>query len=287
LVREPLFHFILIAALLFAAYQWLNPAAPPFEAQQIVLTKDDLLQIKLPRLAQGLPEPAPAEMREMIAAKVREEVLYREALAMGLDQQDTIIKRRLAQKMDFLAEDISDLREPGDEELKDWLRDHPEDFSYPPRISFHHFFYAFDAHGSAAGDVAAEAYSQVTGQPADFIPAVHDAFMFENSYVERAPREIAGIFGPKFAEAVFALPPGSWSAPVESGFGWHLVYVDALTPERLPELEEVYADVKSQWMANQREEFKEAAYEVMRAKYEVILPDPAADETLPGAGEGN
>jgi peptidyl-prolyl cis-trans isomerase C len=281
-LREPLLHFVVIAAILFLIFDWRNEEAAPATEHEIVLTEDDLLQIALPMRAQGFPDPTPEQMRSLIETKVREEVLYREALAMGLDANDTIIKRRLAQKMDFLAEDLSDLRKPTEAELRQWLATHTEVFIYPPRVSFHHLYFSFDEHALQAQALATQALFAVAQQPAAPAGIIGDVFMFQDAYAERTPAQVAMVFGGPFATALFSLEPGAWSGPVESGYGWHLVYIDALAPQHIPEFEEVDPEVRMEWMANQRAQFKEAAYDAMRAKYKLVLPD-----TSGVAGQGD
>ncbi len=275
--REPLLHFLIVGALMFGAYFWLNrdrveSAAP----REIVITPDDLLQMRVAWRAQGRPEPSPQQLQRMVETKVREEVLYREALAMGLQNDDVIVKRRLAQKMDFLAEDLSALRDPTRDELTAWQRTHEAEFALPPRASFRHLFFGFDQRGARAGDDAAAALARIAGKPADAAGLPGDAFPLQGSYAERTPEQVAGAFGGPFAQALFALKPGAWSGPIESGFGWHLVFVESLTPGRIPDFDAVEAEVRASWQKQQRSEFKQAAYESMRAKYTVVLPPDAA-----------
>ena len=120
-VREPLLHFLLIGAALFAIYSWLNPtAAAPDTSSRIELTNDDIRQLEMSWIAEWKRPPNPEEMRNLIEERVREEILYREALALGLDRGDTIVKRRMAQKVESLSDDVSDLPDPSLEELRQW-----------------------------------------------------------------------------------------------------------------------------------------------------------------------
>ncbi len=129
LLREPLLHFVLIGVALFAIYRVLHSnAAGSSDSKKIVLTADDLDQISLMWRAQGRSSLSQEQLESLLDSKIREEVLYREALTLGLDKEDTIVKRRMAQKMDFLAEDLSDLREPSREELKTWFAKNSERF---------------------------------------------------------------------------------------------------------------------------------------------------------------
>jgi hypothetical protein len=242
-------------------------------------------------LAQGLPPPTPEQMRSLVESKLREEILYREALALGLEQGDTIVKHRLAQKMEFLAEDVSDLREPSHEELVAWFEHNAARFALPPRASFRHLYFSPDRRGTRAHADAVQALGALAGQPAasPVAAGLADPFMFQDFYGDRSPEQLAKVFGPTFARALFLLTPQAWQGPIESGYGWHLVWVEAITPGRVPAFEEVEAEVKSEWVEGQRAEFKRQAFEAMRARYEIILPSalasaPAANGLLPVKG---
>jgi hypothetical protein len=202
---------------------------------------------------------------------------HREALALGIDKDDTIVKRRMAQKMQFLAEDVAPAREPTREELGTWYEANRDQFALPPRISFRHLYFSPDRRGQRARDDAAAALTRIAGQPQDAkLAATHaDAFMFQEYYRDRTPEFLGKEFGPNFALAVVKLSPGSWQGPVESGLGWHLVFIDTLIPDRVPAFEEVEADVKVAWLAEQKALAWQKAYRDMRAKYTVLLPAPA------------
>ncbi len=147
-LREPLLQFLLIGLALFAVQRVLSPGrVEGSDRKRIVLTDDDVKQVSVMWQAQGHPPPTPEEVQSLLESRIREEVLYREALAMGLDKDDTIVKRRMVQKMDFLAEDLSDLREPSREELKEWFTKNAGRFTLPGRVSFRHLYFSFDKHG--------------------------------------------------------------------------------------------------------------------------------------------
>jgi peptidyl-prolyl cis-trans isomerase C len=276
-VREPLLQFVLIGLVLFGVQRWLHPdVGAVTAANRIEVTQDDLRQMSVTWLAQGRPPLTAEEWRNLIDAKVREEVLYREALAAGLDQGDTIVKRRMVQKMEFLAEDVATAHEPTDAELKAWFDANQARFAVPPRITFRHLYFGFDQRGQRAKDDAQSALTAIGNLPEDskVALAMGDPFMFQDVYRDRIPDHIAKELGPPFAHALFQLTPGAWRGPIESGYGWHLVFVESLEPERLAAYEEVEADVRTQWVAEQSEQAKRKAYEQMRAKYIVILPEP-------------
>ena len=274
-LREPLLQFLLIGLALFAVQRALPPSrVDQTDRKRIVLTQDDVSQLTLMWQAQGQPPPTPEEMQGLLESRIREEVLYREALKMGLDKDDTIVKRRMVQKMDFLAEDLSELREPSREELKGWFAKNAARFTLPGRVSFRHLYFSFDKHGEKTIAAAAAALKQVAGKPQNSsdAAALADPFMFLDYYGDRSFDYIAKTFGSAFARSLFELKAGSWQGPIESGYGWHLVFIDSLTPAHLPEFEEVEADVKTGWVDEQRTEFKRKAFEAMKASYEIVLP---------------
>ena len=279
--REPLLHFLLIGVALFAGYRALHPEpSRPTSSARIEITDDDLRQLDVAWVAQWQRHPTPEEMRGLSEGKVREEILYREALALGLDRGDTIVKRRLAQKMEFLAEDTSAIRDPGVDELKAWFVKNEQRFALPGRVSFRHLYFSLDRRGERAREAAVSAREQLAGRPAVLPVAatLADSFMFQDHYGDRTPEQVAHVFGSAFAAAVFQLTPGSWQGPIESGLGWHLVWVDSMTPGRVPALEEIEPAVKSGWIDDQRAESRRRAFDAMKARYQVVLPSaPAMD----------
>lgn len=273
-LREPLLHFVLIGAAIFAAYgHFGRDARGSDRGDRIVLTQDDLRQLAVQWLAQGRPPPSRDEMRSLVEQKVAQEILYREALALGLDKNDEMIRRRLAQKMDFLAEDIAALQEPSEAELRSWFAKNSSRFALAPRASFRHLYFSADR-GPATRDAAMAALSKVVGKPADVAAAAAgaDAFMFRDFYAERTPEQIAKEFGPDFAKGVLTLETGAWRGAIQSGYGWHLVFVEAKEEGRVPAFEEVIADVKSVWIDEKQRGIKRRAFDAMRARYTVVVP---------------
>jgi peptidyl-prolyl cis-trans isomerase C len=274
--REPLVQFLLIGLALFVGYSVLHPKSEATsESNRIVLTPDDLLQMSVAWLAQGRPPPTPEQMQNLIELKVREEVLFREAMALGLDKDDTIVKRRLAQKMEFLVEGASTDNDPSTDTLRAWFKDNQERFALLPRVSFRHLYFSFDRHGERAREAAAKALEQITAQSGEAkdVAALGDPFMYQDYYGDRSFDDMAKLFGLNFARALVNIRPGSWQGPVESGYGWHLIFVDSSAPSRVPTFEEIEPDIKASWIADQRAQAKAKAYETMRARYQVVLPE--------------
>jgi peptidyl-prolyl cis-trans isomerase C len=275
-LREPLVEFLLVGLLLFGGYHWLGRTAEQSAPlDRIELTSEDVQQIRLTWLAQGRASPSAEEMRSLVDARIREEILYREALALGLDKDDTIVRRRLAQKMEFLFEDVAALREPTAAELGAWYEQHAVQFVLPARASFQHVYFSPDLRGGRAHEAASQALTTLSGGPGNAVdPAtLGDPFMFQDYYPDRSIDDVARDFGPGFARALFALEPGVWSGPIESGYGFHLVLVEDATPARVPELTAIEPDVRREWIEEQRAGIRERSFETMRARYQVIVPD--------------
>ncbi|HTF32190.1 MAG TPA: peptidylprolyl isomerase [Myxococcota bacterium] len=288
LLREPLAQFLLLGLLLFAAYHGLRRGADPAgQSNRIELTPDDLRQTGLAWVAQGRPAPSPEELRSLVDARVREEILYREGLALGLDKDDAIVRRRIAQKMEFLFEDVAALQKPTQGELRAWFEKHATGFVRPARATFRHLYFSPDRRGQRAREDAARALEKIASKPMNSpdVAALGDPFMFQDYYGDRAPDDVAKTFGTGFAEVLFGLAPGAWAGPIESGYGWHLVWVDSITPARVPAFEEVEPQVETGWIEEQRAEIREKAFAAMRARYQVVLPkDLPSIEMPPVAG---
>ncbi|WP_237050921.1 peptidyl-prolyl cis-trans isomerase [Microvirga ossetica] len=167
------------------------------------------------------------------------------------------------------------MREPERQELETWFRARSDAFAAPPRASFTHIYFASDKHGEAGKDEAAKALGAIAGQPREARAAstLGDPFMFQDVYGDRTPAQIVSLFGPGFATALFTTKPGSWQGPIASGYGWHLVFVDAITPPRVPAFEGVEAAVRAEFIAEQRARSKEKAFAAMRARYTVVMPE--------------
>jgi hypothetical protein len=276
-LREPLLHFLLIGALLFGLYS-LTPSSGPAVApsKEIRLSLGEIAQLTQLHQSQWRRPPTPQELARLVENKVQQEILYREALAMGLDRDDEIVKRRMAQKMQFLAEDVAAAREPTSAELKTWFESNSGKFAQPPRLSFRHLYFSPDRRGARARDDAEQALAKLVGQPVDakIAGSLADPFMFQEYYRDRAPEFLGKEMGPQFVLSVAKLTPGSWQGPIESGFGWHLVFVDTAIPGRVPSFEEIEPEVRTAWLGEQKALAWEKSYKQMRAKYTVLLPAP-------------
>jgi hypothetical protein len=230
-------------------------------------------QIEVAWTAKWQRPPTPAEMQELLDQKVREEVLYREALSMGLEQGDTIVKRRLAQKLEFLTEDIAAIRDPTPAELQAWFPKHAAQFASPGRVTFRHVYFSPTSAArkrprmrERAGEAVAHArIERRVGNRRSFLRTR----LLRRSDLRPARRRVRSQFPKELA----GLEPGGWRGPIESGLGWHLVWINSVTPGHTPTFAEAdRAEVKTAWIDEQRAESKRRTFAAMRAKYEVVMP---------------
>jgi peptidyl-prolyl cis-trans isomerase C len=281
-LREPLLHFLALGLLLFATDHVLNRApARERTPTRIELTPDDLRQLQVAFAARWQREPTPEEMNGLVEDRVRDEVLYREALVLGLGQDDPIVRRRLAQRMELVAGDPSPNREPTPLELEAWFEKNRQRFAQPEQVTFRHLYFSPERRGARARADATGALEKLAGTPADWpgTASLGDRFPFQDHLADRSLEQLVKELGPGFAQAIFRTKPGAWQGPIESAYGWHVVFVEALTPGRNLSLKEIEPDVRTAWKAEQHDASWRAAYEKMRAKYELILPAPTVKES--------
>ena len=272
LVKEPLLHFLLLGAALFLAYSLMQREVAGREAGQIVVTLGEVEQLATSFAKTWQRSPTPEELAGLVRDRVREEVYCREAMALGLDREDTIIRRRLRQKMEFVSEDIAALAEPTEADLEETLRTHPDLFRVEPRFTFRQVYFSPDKHGE---DLAAEV-TQLLAQlnrPDNEVDAsaLGDSTLLEAQFAGVPTSEVAKQFGEPFALELGRLQPGRWQGPVESGYGVHLVFVSERTEERQPALAEVRDDVRREWDNARRVAANEAFYQGLLARYHVTI----------------
>jgi PPIC-type PPIASE domain len=272
ILREPLVHFLVLGAGLFVLYGVVEKLADE-SSDRIVVT-----EAKIGNLA-GLFErtwrrpPTAAELDGLIEDHVKEEIFYREALALGLDRDDTVIRRQLRLKMQFISEDFAPQTEPTEDELRAFLAEHADRFRSPSRVSFTQVYLSPDRRGEDAWSDAERLLIALSGGKSDPAEA-GDPFLLEQDYRDLGAPDIERLFGGTFAAQVAELPVGRWSGPVESGYGLHLVLVRDRTDARLPDLTEIRDAVANEWRAVRKEEANRAFYEALRARYEVTVERP-------------
>jgi parvulin-like peptidyl-prolyl isomerase len=226
--------------------------------------------------------PTPAEFDGLIQQYIRETVLYREALTMGLNQHDQVIRRRLAQKLEFLAKDLVALTPPTEEDLVAYFEAHKDRYQQPALYTFTQVYVDPDKRGDATLEDAETIKATLIerGDAIEGAGALGDDFMLQSYYPEKDPLEIRKLFGSGFAQSLVDLAPEEWHGPVLSGYGTHLVYLSSVTEAPAPVFAEVRERVAEEWRTDRSEELNEQFYANLRASYRVVVEAPAMDDEV-------
>jgi len=278
LPKEPLVHFIVLGALIFAGYGLLNRGGESAPGR-IVVTQGQLASMRVGFTRTWQRPPNSEELEGLIRDRVREEVYYREALALGLDKDDIIIRRRLRQKMEFVTDDVVARAQPTDDELSAYLQAHPDLFRVEQQFTFRQVYLNPEKHGENLARDAAQLLSQLNqaSSTAD-ISALGDSLMLDHKFDALPAGEVAKLFGEKFATTLGGLSPGQWQGPVESGYGVHLVFVSERSEGRVPALGEIREAVQREWTNAMRLVANEKFYGELLKRYTVTIERPESVE---------
>jgi hypothetical protein len=276
LLREPLVHFVLVGAAVFAAYAFLADGEEAETRDRIVVTEGRALQLAQVFAKTWQRPPTPQELRGLLDAYVKEEVYYREAVKLGLDRDDTLIRRRMQQKMEFLSEPGEETLAADDGTLQAYLDDHKDSYRVEPKLAFEQVFID---QKSPDGSASARAGEMLQALKSGEDPAeLGDPTLLPQSVPLSPLRAVERDFGDNFAKKISLAPVGQWTGPVTSPFGVHLVRVTMREEGYDPKLDKVRAAVRRDWRNLKRQEYQEEAYEKLRAKYDVVLPELKAPQ---------
>lgn len=276
LAREPLVHFLLIGAGIYALYGVLGEDSDAGDDRSIVVTAADIDALAGQWERMWNRPPTEDELAGILRQHVRVKILHREALAMGLDSGDLVIERRLAQKVEMLASSLATPPEPPEENLRAWYAANPDAFKVPDRYTVSQVYFNPEDHpGTLEDDVLAllERLNGLDGPPPD-IGELGDRLMLENHYADVTALDLRKIFGSDFADEVLLLQPGRWQGPILSGYGVHAVMIWRVKRTEAPSFELVRDQISEQLMAKQIDERSERFIENLVSRYEVVIEDP-------------
>jgi hypothetical protein len=278
LLKDPLVHFLALGVALFAVAAWRGQSVSAGR-EQIVVTAEQVAQARAAAAVLQGREPTQEEMQTLVEPTVRDEVMYREALALGLDENDDEVRRRLIEKMTYLTQDLADPQPPSEQALRDFYTANPDTFTIPALVSFDQVFFS---PGTRGDKLEADAAAGLAALRAGRAPAeVGDRTPLRESY-DDAPREqVAVLFGDELAAALFGAAPGEWTGPFRSDFGLHVVRLRSRSDARLPPYDEIAARVAEEYGAQRRREANERAYREMRAQYDIVIEQPDAAPAEP------
>jgi hypothetical protein len=284
LAKEPLVQFLLIGACIYGADALYGAPDEDVVDRTIVVDAGRVEGFISDWERRWNRPPTRQELDGVISAFVREDILYRQAVAMGLDEDDPVTRRRMAQKLEFLTNDIALFREPAAGELQQYFQDTKELYREPDLITFSQVFLDPDARDATTLDDAAALLAQLraAGVPDPATLDAGDRFMLRDYYPQVTELDIRRQLGSGFSEAVMQLEPGQWHGPVLSGYGVHLVYVYSREETLPPVFVDVQQTVLENWQAEQQEKFQVEFFESLKSRYDIVIAEPPADRLIEG-----
>jgi len=273
-LKEPLLHFLLIGGVLFFMYDMKN--GPMVNTKSIVISKAEIEHLKSLWTKTRQRVPTQSELQVLIDHEIREKIMYQEALALGLDQGDSFVRRRLAQKMEFFSSDIADLAKPSEEELLQYMSAHKEMFRSPGKINFAQIYidpskHKLQTYSQTLLDTLRSKKNEVD------IGVLTDSNMFKQSYAGESEYSLKKVFGEIFVKELFALPVQTWQGPILSSYGEHLIFIHSVTRSRQEPLNLVRDKVVMEYKAQKRKEMDKVFYGNLRKSYDVTVEGDYVD----------
>ena len=281
LLREPLLHFLVLGAVLFGLFSVVEKKGAEAPTK-IVISASHVANLADRFARTWRRSPTQQELQGLVEDYIRDEIFYREGRAAGLDRDDTVIRRRVRQKMELLANDMT-AAEPSNEQLAAYLASNPERFSTEDRVTFHQIFLSATRRGSALeGDAKQLAAALARTSPAVNTAEIGDPFLLGDEFNEMSQSDVARTFGEGFAAQLAGAEPGHWQGPILSSFGVHFIFIDERAKGRVPPLDTVRETVQREWLNARRIEAENELYRTLRGRYQIVVettPDAAESET--------
>jgi hypothetical protein len=272
LLRDRVVGFGVLGAGVFAASTVLDRSVPR-SPDRIVVTGGRIAQLAEDFARLHRRPPSPDEQQALIRDYLHEEVSYREAVALGLDRDDPVIRQRLRQKMEFLFDDVGGLADPTDAQLAAYLGRHPDAFRSDPLVTFEQIYLDPQRRGTRLADDGSDLLERLNAGAAD-AATLGDPFLLDHRFAALPSSEVAKLFGDGFAGALQQVAVGRWQGPIPSGYGSHLVLVRERTAGGMPALAEVRDAVRRAWQAAERRKTKDELYASLLSRYAVTVEGP-------------
>ena len=287
LLREPLLHFMFIGATIYLLYGVFAEPVPEADDKTIVVSAGEVEWMQTSWQKRWNRPPTPQEFDGLVQQYIKETVLYREALTMGLNQHDQVIRRRLAQKLEFLAKDLVALTPPTEAELQSYFDEHLARYQEPALYTFTQVFIDPDKRGDTTLEDAEAIKAKLIarGDAIEDPGALGDGLMLQDYYPQKDPLEIQKLFGSGFTESLLELSPGQWHGPVLSGYGVHLVYISSISEPPAPEFTALRERVVQDWTMERGEELNDKFYASLREQYTVVIEEPDEKDTVAAVRE--
>ncbi|HVH56613.1 MAG TPA: peptidylprolyl isomerase [Vicinamibacterales bacterium] len=274
LLGEPLLHFLLIGIALFGAYRWVSPGDSG--GRRIVITQGVVDDLVTQHVAARGREPSTTELNHLIESYARDEILYREGVRLGLERDDIVVKRRVRQKIEMMAEEGASTRAPTDAELSAYLTANQARFVQPAILTFEQVFLGQPTSGP--GVVRAVAVTREGLRRGTDPEKLGKPTLLPYRLTLTPADLVARDFGASFAAALEKVPVGEWVGPIDSSFGAHYVRVSDRTPAAAPQLAAVRDHVVREWEHERRQRARNDAYAKMRGEYQVSIETELATQ---------
>ncbi len=270
--REPLIHFFVLGLAVFGLHAALDrqPKANFNDPYLVEISSADIEWMRTLFNKQMGREPTGQDLRGQVNQLIREQILSREAVSMGLDEGDIVVRRRLAQKMAFLFKDLSAMNAPTEDELRQYYKENLAQYEISPQITFTHVYFNRDNRGVDGAKQAIQALVKENVDP-NTVEALGDPSMLSTGCNNCRGREIKDRFGNEFAGTIEDLKPGAWYGPIASAYGLHAVYIYDRQDGKLPAFDEIVDQVRNDWMFANQEENTRKVYEEIRSRYQVLV----------------
>lgn len=274
LVREPLFHFLLLGAVIFVVYGLRNRNRVEKPAE-IVVTQGAIENLVTGFTRTWQHAPTEQELQGLLRDYVRQEAAYREAVALGLDRDDMVVRRRLQQKLEFLSNELTEGAEPSDADLEDFMLAHVETFKTEPRFSFRQIYFNPQVRGgNAHGDAASIRDDLRRAGGNGNTVNLGDPFLLEQNFGDLSFSDVKKTFGERFASTLSSLRLAEWQGPIDSGYGTHLVFLLQRSEGRIPSLGEVREQVRREWLDAKRREVTDKFYGALLSRFTIRTESP-------------
>ena len=271
-LREPFIHFLILGGLLFGLYEFTSSDSTAASESTLKISLEMIQTLEEQWLARNGRDVEESVLDELIENLIREELLVREAKRLGLDQNDVIIHRRLMQKMDFLAANLSSMAVPDDEVLQGYYEANKEAYRVDEKRSFTHIYFSGEKRGAnAEADAQAFLDKPLEEKALASRRNVGDNFILTYDYKARSQQQVAQVFGAEFSEKLFALEILNWQGPIVSEYGAHLVYLESIERSYIPEIAGIYKKLVDNYMQEQLVILKDRNYQEMRSRYRIIV----------------
>lgn len=263
-IREPIVVFVVMGTMLFFLYQIVTGSIER-NNKQIHVSKAQIALLEETYRKTWSRPPGEAELNALIDDFIMDEIFYKEAVAMGLDKTDLTIKQRLRQVMEMMMDDYTTIY-PSEDQLRSYLEAHPEKFRLDDRISFRQLHFKAEEKEEATAflerlSASESAYESYTG----------GLLLLQEMNVNQMKNDVNKLFGSYFSTAIFGLEAGKWTGPLESSYGWHLVYIYDIVPGKIPDLDDIWDLVEREWSVERKNEIKEEQYRLMREAYDISI----------------